>query len=126
HGLGRRELAGLLQRVERREPSVDELRATVERLLGASGLTERRTAFSEPELAMAWAQEHAQGADVERIRRLCARFVELDGVEQVGDEPTPGRPARYSTAELMEVERRALALVQRLRDTAAPSAPEAV
>jgi hypothetical protein len=95
-------------------------------LLGATGLTERRTAFSAPELAMAWAEEHTQGASVEPIRRLCARFVQLDEVEPVGDEPSPGRPQRYSTAELTQLERHALALVERGIDADAPSVPPEV
>jgi conjugative relaxase-like TrwC/TraI family protein len=123
HGLGRRELAAVLHRAPRSEPSPAELRGIAHRMLGAQGLTERRTAFSEPELVMAWADALAQGGSVEHIRRLCARFVEVDGVEQVGEEPTPGRPARYSTAELMQTERAAVSLVERGLGSGAPSVP---
>src|SRR5712691_12632320 len=123
HGLGTHELGALVHRAPRRMPSPTELRAIAHRMLGSHGLTERRTAFSEPELVMAWAEALAQGESVERIRRLCARFVEIDGVEQVGEEPTPGRPARYSTAELMQTERAALGLVERGLGNCAPSAP---
>jgi conjugative relaxase-like TrwC/TraI family protein len=123
HGLGGRELAVLLGRARSVEASPDALRAIAGRLLAPDGLTERRTAFSEPELAMAWAEALREGATVEKIRRLCARFVAIDGVERVGEEPAPGRPAHYSTAELMHVEREALALVERGRDAGAPSVP---
>src|SRR3954454_145516 len=73
HGLGRRELNSLLGRAARREPSAHELQAIARRLLGPTGLTEKRTAFSAPELVMAWADALAQGGRVERIRRLCDR-----------------------------------------------------
>src|SRR5581483_10617821 len=94
------------------------------RLLGPEGLTEKQTAFAEPELVMAWAQAHTQGAEAGRVRRLAARLTATDGVECVGERASPGRPARYSTAELIRVERAALALVERGRDTDAPALSE--
>jgi hypothetical protein len=121
HGLGRRELAALVRRAPHCEPTPRELLGLASRMLGPSGLTERRTAFSAPELVMAWAEAHGQGAEAPRIRELCARFIQLEGVEQVGDQPVPGRPARYSTAELLSVEREALELVRRGLGAAAPS-----
>ncbi len=121
HGLGRRELAALLGRRRYAEPSGKQLNAIAARLLSPDGLTERRTAFSEPELAMAWAQALAQGGRVQTIRQLCSRFVTIEGVEQVGEAPAPGRPAHYSAAELMRVERAALALVERGVGANAPS-----
>jgi conjugative relaxase-like TrwC/TraI family protein len=123
HGLGRSELKALLRRALRRELSAQELLAIANRMLSPHGLTERTTAFSEPELVMAWADAHAQGASVERVRRLAARFARIEGVERVGEEPTAGRPARYSTAELIAVEGSALALVERGRGEGAPLAP---
>jgi conjugative relaxase-like TrwC/TraI family protein len=126
HGLGCRELAALLGRVRKVEASAVQLRGIAGRLLGPGGLTERRTAFSAPELAMAWAEALTQGAPVENVRQLCARFVALDDVERVGEAPSPGRPAHYSTAELMDIERAALALVERGRDADAPNVPDAI
>ena len=122
HGLGHRELDALVNRARLREPTARELLELAARMLGPTGLTERRTAFSVPELVMAWAEAHAQGADASRIRRLCARFVQIDGVERVGEHPSPGRPARYSTAELLRVEEEALALVGHGQDVGAPTA----
>jgi hypothetical protein len=120
HGLGRAALAQLVHRSRRREPTTAELRVMANRLLGPNGLTERRTAFSEPELVMAWAEALAQGAPAERIRRLSARFVATDGIEPVGESPTPGRPARYSTAELIQTEWRALAIAELGAGASAP------
>src|SRR5205085_8740047 len=94
------------------------------RMLGPNGLTEKRTAFSDPEVVMAWAEANASGASAERVLRLAARLTQTDGVERVGDAPVPGRPARYSTAELVAVERAALALVERGREAEAPAITE--
>jgi conjugative relaxase-like TrwC/TraI family protein len=121
HGLGRGELHALVGRASHKEPSREELLRLAAHMLGPTGLTERRTAFSAAELVMAWAQAHVQGADASRIRRICERFVELDGVERIGEPPSPGRPARYTTAELLRLEGEALAVVARGIGAAAPS-----
>jgi conjugative relaxase-like TrwC/TraI family protein len=121
HGLGRRELRALLGRVAFREPSREQLRRMAERLVGPHGLTAQRTAFSEPEAVMAWAEAHRAGAPAERLRTLATRLTRADAVERVGDLPSPGRPARYTTHELIALERAALALVERGRDADAPS-----
>jgi conjugative relaxase-like TrwC/TraI family protein len=121
HGLGNRELRALLGRVRQRDLSREQLLRAARRLLGPQGLTERQTAFSHPELVMAWSQAHAQGTSAERVRRLASRLARADGVEPVGERPSPGRPARYSTVDLLSVERAALALVVRGRAANAPS-----
>lgn len=124
HGLGRRELQALLGRVRPQEPSREALLRLARQMLGPGGLTERQTAFSAPEAVMAWANAHRAGAPVERVRRLAERLTHALGVEPVGEAPSPGRPARYSTTELVEVERAALALVERGRDAGSPSITE--
>src|SRR5829696_1960472 len=60
-------------------------------------------------------------AIAERVLRLATRLTQTAGVERVGDTPSPGRPARYSTAELVAVEQAALALVERGREAEAPA-----
>ncbi len=110
HGLGVAELQAALER-QIRGLTREQLTQIAQRLLGPEGLTARRTAFSEPELVMAWADAHVQGANIDRIRQVAARFEAIDGVRAVGEEPTPGRPARYSTAELIGIEQAALDLV---------------
>jgi conjugative relaxase-like TrwC/TraI family protein len=121
HGLGRRELTHLLHRGRYREPTPAELVAHAERLLGPEGLTEKRSTFSEPDLVMAWADAFPQGARAERVRALASRLLELPGVERVSEPPPPGKAARYSTSELLRVERKALALVERGRHGGAPA-----
>src|SRR6266545_2498513 len=116
-----RELRALFGRVSQRDLSREQLLRIAQRLLGPEGLTARQTAFSEPEIVMAWSQAHAQGASADRVRRLAARLSGTDGVELVGERPSPGRPARYSTTELVAVERAALALVEHGRGANAPS-----
>ncbi|MBA3382745.1 MAG: AAA family ATPase [Actinobacteria bacterium] len=93
-------------------------------MLGPEGLTEKRTAFSDPDVVMAWSEAHAAGVSADRVRQLAARLTQTDGVERVGEAPSPGRPTRYSTAELVAIEQAALALVERGRDAGAPSIPE--
>jgi conjugative relaxase-like TrwC/TraI family protein len=121
HGLGHRELRSLVGRVVRSEATAREVQAISHRLLGPLGLTEKRTAFSAPELVMAWAESLAQGATGSAIRQICERFTSIDGVERVGDAPAPGRPARYSTSELMQLEQAALELIDRDADCDAPA-----
>ena len=91
-------------------------------MLGATGLTERSTAFSDPDLVMAWSRRTPRARGAERVRLLAARFVGMNGVEPVGEAAQPGRPARcHSTRELLETERAALALVERGIASDAPS-----
>ncbi len=125
HGLGRDELAALAHRAAHHEPAAAELREIADGMLGPAGLTERRTAFSEPELVMAWAQAHPQGAEADRIRLLSDRFASSEGIERVGVGPEPGRPARYSTSDLIGWEKRALTVAER-GDGDAPVVPEAL
>jgi conjugative relaxase-like TrwC/TraI family protein len=124
HGLGARELLALLGRVRYQEPSRETLLQLARGMLGPHGLTEKQTAFSDPEAVMSWAQAHRSGAPAERVRRLAARLTRTEGVEAVGEPPSPGRPARYSTTELVNLERAALALVERGRGAGAPAITE--
>jgi conjugative relaxase-like TrwC/TraI family protein len=121
HGFGVRELTALLDHARYREPTPAELASLAERLLGPEGLTEKRSAFSEPQLLMAWAEALPQGAPAERIRALAARLLELPGVERVSEAPPPGKPAYYTTSELLRIEREALALVECGRGVDAPA-----
>ena len=122
HGFGRAEVAATLGRAQPLDPSSEDLLRIAHRLLGPDGLTARTTAFSDADLVMAWAEAHADGAAADRVRRLALRFTGMQGVERVGEDAQPGRPARYSTAELVATERAALALVKRGIGAGAPAA----
>jgi conjugative relaxase-like TrwC/TraI family protein len=124
HGLGCKELARLTGRSRGRGPTTVELRGIAREMLGPTGLTEQRATFTEPELVMAWAEAHEQGAPADRIRQVCSRFVDHPEVETVSGETAPGRPARYSTLELTNVERKALALVDAGRDAGTATASD--
>ncbi|MDQ3379516.1 MAG: relaxase domain-containing protein [Actinomycetota bacterium] len=124
HGLGARELNTLLGRIRHRDVSGDELMRVACRMLGPKGLTEKRTAFSDPEVVMAWAEALGSGASADRVRKLAVRLTQTFGVERVGEPPSPGRSPRYSTAELVAVEKAVLALVARGRDAGAPCITE--
>ena len=124
HGLGARELLALLGRVRYRSRPARPCSSSPAQCSARRDLTEKQTAFSDPEAVMAWAQAHRSGAPAERVRRLASRLTRTDGVEAVGEPPSPGRPARYSTTELVDVERAALALVEHGRDAGAPSITE--
>ena len=83
----------------RREPSPGRAaRELAHRLLGPAGLTEKQTAFTEPELVMAWARGRTAGA---RRRAGCAasatRFSAL-AASSWSAPGEPGRPARFTTA----------------------------
>ncbi|MGH3134598.1 MAG: MobF family relaxase, partial [Gaiellaceae bacterium] len=123
HGLGNRELKTVLHRSRLRKPSRHELQRVARALVGPDGMTANRTAFSEPELVMAWAQAHVSGASAERVRELARRFSRAPELEPVGAESQPGRPAWFTTNELLAVERRALALVEGGRGSNAPALP---
>jgi len=123
HGLGQAELQSLLHGSQPLDLSAHDLLEHARKMLGPEGLTEKTTAFSDPDLVMAWAEAHAQGASAERIRTLAARLAGARGVESVGEEAQPGRPARYSTIELIAAERNALALVERGLAVGAPRVP---
>ncbi len=122
HNFGRRELERLLGGTPYRELDRRSLLAIAARLIGPTGLTEKRTTFSAPETVMAWAEAHSQGASVERVLRLADRFTAIESVVPVVSGASPGRPARFSTSDLLRCERTALAVVDRGRAAGAPAA----
>ncbi len=123
HGLGRRELRGLV-REPRPEPSTPDREELARRLLAADGLTATQTTFTEPELVRAVAGSLPAGATAEHLLAVAGELSRLPGVEQLEPGDIPGRPARFTTAELLEVEREALALATAGVDVGSPAADE--
>jgi conjugative relaxase-like TrwC/TraI family protein len=123
HGLGRRELEALLaeRSLPHRHVEREQLAA---RLLGPDGLTGTQTTFTLPELVRAVAGSLAEGASVADVLETAEEFLRFPSVELVEPGETPGRPARFTTRELLEVEREALELALAGRDTAAPRPDE--
>ena len=120
HGLGRRELKRLGRERPRREvPEIDrELLA--DRLFGPDGLTAKQTTFALPELVQAVAGSLREGASVERVLAEAQALARLPGLERLQPDKAPGRPARFTTRELLQVEQRALELGHAARDVDAP------
>ncbi|HZO96763.1 MAG TPA: MobF family relaxase [Gaiellaceae bacterium] len=121
HGLGRREVEALV--VERPRPggriAVEPLAAC---LLGPEGLTATQTTFTMPELVRAVAGSLPQGATVDEVLVTAAQLSRLPGIEPLEHEHAAGRPARFTTRELLEIERAAvdLAVTGQGRDAPQP------
>jgi conjugative relaxase-like TrwC/TraI family protein len=109
HGLGRRQLKRLLGRAVERELGEREIAEVAAQLAGPEGLTEKRSTFAGPEAVLAWAQAERQGAPVERVLALVERFLAGGPVAPVAPA-SAGRPALFSTVELVRHERAALKL----------------
>ncbi|MEJ7792367.1 MAG: MobF family relaxase [Gaiellaceae bacterium] len=119
HGLGQRELKGLLGRTRPRELDEGELRTVARTLFGPSGLTEKQASFSEPELVAALAGAQAGTAAAE-VRAQARQLLAEGPVCAVGEPASPGRPAHFSSEELLALERRGLALLERAHGWEAP------
>ena len=74
HGLGARELAGLVLGPAR-APEVPDPRLVGGELAGAGGLTEKRNTFAKREAVIAWAAAHGQGAPADAVEREAAAFL---------------------------------------------------
>jgi hypothetical protein len=74
-GFGRLELEALVGRGSRRALDAPASRDAATRLLGPEGLTEKQNTFRGPDVVMAWAEAHRQGAPVETIFELAGRFL---------------------------------------------------
>jgi len=119
HGLDRRELKRLLGRPVTHELDERQITEAATWLAGPEGLTTTRSTFTGTDAVMAWAQAHKQGAPTERVLSLVERFI---GTEQVAPiaSATVGRPAMFSTAELLRHERVALQLAAHGRQVRVP------
>jgi hypothetical protein len=122
HGLGRRELDALiLERPLSRDPvELDRLAAS---LLGRDGGTAKRTTFTMPELVQAVAGSLPAGGSVDEVLEVADELSRFPSIELVGDGESPGRPARFTTRELLTVERKAVELALAGRNVPVP-APE--
>ena len=121
HGLGRRELRRLAHQ-PRLEVTIPDREELARPLLASDGLTATQTTFTQPELVRAVAGSLRGGAGAEQVLAAADELSNLPGVEQVEPGDIPGRPARFTTRELLEVERDALELATAGRDVGAPVA----
>ncbi len=114
YGLAASELRGLLDR--------DPARAAGLRTITADGLTAHQATVTTPELVRAVAGAARGGASVEAVLAEVERIIRWPEVTRVGGDPEPGRPARFTTTGLIDLERRALRIALLGCDVAAPSA----
>jgi conjugative relaxase-like TrwC/TraI family protein len=121
HGLDRRELRQLGSG-HPLEPGRVESEDLAGRLFGANGLTATQTTFSQAELVRSVAGLLRNGAPVERVLAAAAELSRFPGIGLVEPGDIPGRPGRYATLELLEVERDALELASAGRGVGAPAA----
>src|SRR6266540_4025792 len=124
HGLGRRQLKRLLGRTVARELDEHEVGKVAMQLAGPEGLAQKRSTFSGADAVMAWAQAHAQGAPAAHVLSLVERFLRMEQIAPIASAAI-GRPATFSTDELLRHERVALKLASRDRDVRSPVIPTA-
>jgi conjugative relaxase-like TrwC/TraI family protein len=108
HGLGRRELKRLVRERPRLDVPTIDRDSLAERLFGLEGLTAKRTTFAIPELVCAVADSLRDGAPVERVLEEAEALSRHPGLERLEEDAIPGRPARFTTRELLAIERNAL------------------
>jgi conjugative relaxase-like TrwC/TraI family protein len=125
HGLGQRQLKRLLGRTIPRELDERELAAASARFAGPEGLTGTRSTFSGTDAVMAWAQAQTRGAPAERVLSLVERFLGREDVTPVA-AASVGRPAAFSTGELLRYERAALQIAQHGQRLRIPIVSEAI
>lgn len=110
HGLDEWALQDVVDRPSWREPDSEEVVA--QRLESADGLTGERSTFTRREVAQGFAEAAAEGARVEAIERAADAFLSRGEVVAVGE--WAGEP-RYTTRELLQIERDLLAGAERRR-----------
>jgi conjugative relaxase-like TrwC/TraI family protein len=119
HGLGRRQIEAL---VCERQPAFDRVgpEQLARSLFGYDGLTATQTTFTMPELVRAIAGSLRQGATVDDVLETAEQLSRFPDVELVQRQEAPGRPARFTTRELLVVEREAVELAVAGRTSGAP------
>ncbi len=147
-GLEPEQLRDLVGRAGARELDPGAVAAVAEELTGPEGLTGRRSTFTRRDVVQGWCERLPQGADVEVVERLAdellgdGRVVPLaadvrglthsDVVRRADGRVVPAtvEERRYSTAELLALERRIIDGSRARRDeqagTVAPDRVEAV
>jgi conjugative relaxase-like TrwC/TraI family protein len=96
----------------------------VEELLGPEGLTKHSTAFGRDDVLQAIASALPSGADIATIERIADDLVAREEVVAVQprDDGSAWSP-RWTTADLLAAEQRALAIAEHLRQRAVAGSP---
>jgi conjugative relaxase-like TrwC/TraI family protein len=122
HGFGRADLTTPLGRAVWTDPEVAAKDDLIAQLVGDHGLTEKRTTFTRADVIVAIAHAARCGLDAPDVVALADRLLTDDAVAMLS-ESLPGAAGRYSTEQLLLLEREALATAERGRDADAPSIP---
>jgi conjugative relaxase-like TrwC/TraI family protein len=113
HGLDQWALADVVDRGASRDPGPQE--DVARRLAGPEGLTRDRSTFSRREVVQAFAEAAHDGARVEEIESAADAFLRRGEVIALGET---AREPRYTTRELLQIERELLDGAERRRGTA--------
>lgn len=143
HGLTREHLAGLLDRALSEELSAADLGRAAAFMAGEHGLTHEASTFSRREALQAWAAEHQQGANIDRLEGLADRWLASELVVRVDGDQAPvvrgqtiatrrgvrvvDHEARYSTPDMLATERALVAgATARVGEGAGLATPDAI
>nr|MDP8942669.1 relaxase domain-containing protein [Actinomycetota bacterium] len=126
-GLGRALGARPLARQPERGLDDEEVEEHGQRLAGPHGLTAQESTFDRRDVVRAFAEAHGQGAAIERVEQLAERFLASPLAVRLESPATsrshPGGP-RYSTPELLALERALVEGAERRRSGGAAVADE--
>ncbi len=126
-GLGRALAARPLARQSEGEFSDEEAEEHGRRLAGPHGLTTQQSTFDRRDVVRAFAEAHPQGASVERVEELAERFLSSAHAVQLESPalgPVRAGGPRYSTPELLALERALVDGAERRRAEGAAVAAE--
>lgn len=127
HGFGRDELTGLLDRTERFRADRVELARRALEMASPLGLTRQVSSFDRRDVLQAWAAQHTEGARVADVESLTDAWLESSFATPLDGAGSDGVGERYSTDEMLEVERELLDSSRaRLRSGIAVAGREAV
>ena len=125
HGLGLRELRAF-GRENRRERTLVDREELANRLLAPGGLTEKNPTFTMPQLVCAIAGSTRNGAGAEQVLEAAEELSWFPGIERLAAATAPGRPDRFTTRELLEIESQALELALAGRHAGVPCPDEEI
>lgn len=105
HGLTPARLASVMGRATCREPRMSDIARAGRRLMGPYGLTRRASVFDRRDVVQAWAELIGAGAPA-AIERVADEWLGSSAVTRLEPVSEAGKPARFSTSELLAIERR--------------------
>ncbi|MTD43780.1 relaxase domain-containing protein [Conexibacter sp. W3-3-2] len=127
-GFGRDEIDAVLGQARPQDDSPRPLLEAAERLASPHGVTRNASTFDRRDVLRDWATEHRSGASVEQLERLTDVWLASDAaVPLPAQAATPAGGSRYSTREMLAIERELVDGSHRRRSAGVARArPEAV